>query len=201
MAALIRQLHDHRLGPAADTSADLGQALREALAALGEISEDRSEPTRLTIHVDPEPRKTSLCVQLMLAARLPPVAASGPELRRLCLFLLRNSAAAVKQARGTLTIRAEAIDAKVRMRFEDNGPPIAEDVLQHPFEPAQPAREGADALELAACRSIAHRLRGTLTMENLPGGGVRYVLELPTVGSGLSQAAAQPQIGGGTADL
>jgi signal transduction histidine kinase len=115
-----------------------------------------------------------------LPAGLPPVSSSPTDLRRLVLFLLRN--AARHAAAVGVGVSATAADGRVRLRIDDPGPPLTDEQLLHTFDPYGDARPGTYGLELAACQSLARRLRGKLTAEHRPGGGAVYVLDLPAGG-------------------
>jgi C4-dicarboxylate-specific signal transduction histidine kinase len=158
-ATLIRAFQRYRQEALLPAPADVGQVLDQAVTLLRALH-------------------GPVAVDVRLAPSLPPVQASAPELRRLCLLLLTNAAAVVDPARGSLILRAEPAGDRVLIRFEDNGPPLPAEQLPEPFDPHSAAREGSNALELAACRSIARRLRGGLSAENLPGGGAAFVLDL-----------------------
>jgi signal transduction histidine kinase len=176
MAALIRQFQRYRQQQAGPAPADLNEVIVQAVELLraGRAGSAQDRPVLLA------PAPGGAAVELHLAPDLPRVPAAAPELRRLCLFLLRNAAAAVDpDAGGAVTVRTEVAAGRVVARIEDNGPPIPPQHLPLPFEPNRPAREGTNALELAACRSMARRLDGTLEAENRPAGGVVMVLDLP----------------------
>jgi signal transduction histidine kinase len=63
--------------------------------------------------------------------------------------------------------------------MEDNGPGVAPELLPRLFEPEVVGRPGTQGLELAACKGLVRRLHGKIQADNLPGGGVAIVVELP----------------------
>jgi signal transduction histidine kinase len=160
VASLIRQLQRYRQPPAGPASADLNEVIAQAAE-------------------DVRRGAAGVAVELDLAPALPRVPAAVPELRRLCFFLLKNAAAVADPQAGAVAVRTEASGGRAVARFEDNGPAIPEEHLPQPFDPNVPAREGTNALEMAACRGMARRLEGGLAAENRPGGGVAFVLDLP----------------------
>jgi signal transduction histidine kinase len=118
-------------------------------------------------------------IHLALGPELPPVAGSRLDLARLCKFLLTNAVAASQLANGSVTIRGECGEGRLLLHVEDGGSPLAPQALPHFFEPDLRRREGTDHLQLAACRSIVRRLRGSIRAENLAAGGMTVIVELP----------------------
>ncbi len=95
---------------------------------------------------------------------------------------------AVKYAgRGTVVLRASVVEgpggkARLELVVEDTGPGIPEERLAHLFEPFDRAgrRDSKGlGLGLSLSRRIAERMGGSLTAENRPGGGARFVFAFP----------------------
>jgi C4-dicarboxylate-specific signal transduction histidine kinase len=162
-AALIKQFQRYHQ-VATPRPVDLNGAVGEALTEL------QTAPPGLP---------GGLTVEQSLAPGLPPVLGSSLELRWTCFFLLRNAAAVVPAEGGRLSVATRSDGDGVVADFADNGPGVDEDRLPHLFDPGRSVRDGTNTLELAACRNIVRRLRGNLTAENLPGGGLGVRLELP----------------------
>jgi signal transduction histidine kinase len=163
-AALIKQFQRYHQ-VATPGPVDLNRAVGEALTEL---------------QAGPPPGVAGgLAVEQSLAPGLPPVLGSRLELRWACFFLLRNAAAVLPPEGGRLCVATRSAGDVVVADFADNGPGVDEERLPHLFDPGRGVREGTNTLELAACRNIVRRLRGNLTAENLPGGGVGVRLELP----------------------
>ena len=118
-----------------------------------------------------------VAVRLDLTAGEALAAATFAEMKRLCVFLIRNAAAAAATNGGVVIVRTARGDRKATLRVEDAGPAIAPEVLPHLFEPAAAGREGTSALELAACKTLARRLQGVLRAENLDKGGAAFIVE------------------------
>lgn len=127
-----------------------------------------------------QPEAAETPIQLVPAENVPPVLGSSRDIERLCRFLLTNAVATARLTNGTVTIRLASAEGRVHLRIEDGGPTPEAATLLHYFEPDCRRREGTDHLQLAACRSIVRRLRGTIRAEDLPTGGVAVVVELPT---------------------
>jgi two-component system sensor histidine kinase MtrB len=79
---------------------------------------------------------------------------------------------------------APSVGRVVRVAVTDNGAGIAEEHLSHVFDrfyKADPSRSASrgSGLGLAIARENARLLGGDLTVANIPGGGARFVLQLP----------------------
>jgi len=102
------------------------------------------------------------------------------RLRQVVRNLLSN---AVKYTdHGSIALQAsigEGAGTTIRLVVEDTGPGIPEERLSHLFEPFDRAgRQDAKGLGLGLLlsRRIAERMEGSLTAENRPEGGARFVL-------------------------
>jgi hypothetical protein len=101
----------------------------------------------------------------------------APDVRRLVRYLVSNSVRAAAQSGGQVVVAVEPGEGGARLCVEDSAPfrpPIEVATL---FDPSSPPREGTDSLELAACRSLARRLRCGLQAENRREGGLRLTAE------------------------
>jgi len=61
----------------------------------------------------------------------------------------------------------------------DTGPGIPPENLDRIFEPYFTTKEGGTGLGLALTHRIILEHRGSIRAENVPGGGARFVIELP----------------------
>lgn len=120
-------------------------------------------------------------VLLELDPQLPPLPVAAPDLQRLCRYLFGQAAAAAALGGRKITVQTQKQHGKVTLRVEDSGPPATREQLDRLFEPSVLGREGTDRLELAACKSIVKRLRGSIRAETSAAGGVAIVVELPAV--------------------
>lgn len=71
----------------------------------------------------------------------------------------------------------------VKIRVEDSGEPIPEELLAHVFDPFFAAADGGPrtGLELAMVHGVVDQHEGVIAAENLPGGGVALSIFLPVV--------------------
>ncbi|MFP2963902.1 ATP-binding protein [Myxococcus sp. 1LA] len=130
---------------------DLGQHLRDAVAALGpgirlEVPE---EPVRL--QVDP------------------------PRIRQVLDALLAN---ALRHG-GAAEVSLEPAPAHVTVRVTDTGPGLSAEVVARLFTPFRADTEGAAGLELYVASELARLHGGTLSVESRPGQGSTFSLKLP----------------------
>lgn len=102
------------------------------------------------------------------------------RLRQVVRNLLSNAVKYTDQ--GSVALQAsvdEGTGTTVRLVVEDTGPGIPEERLSHLFEPFdRGGRQDAKGLGLGLMlsRRIAERMDGSLTAENRPEGGARFVL-------------------------
>ena len=120
---------------------------------------------------------------LSLASRLPEVELDGSAIAQVVTNLVVNAAQAAGQD-GVVRLRSRAVDARIEIVVEDTGPGIPPDVMPRLFEPfftTKPHGEGT-GLGLAVSHGIIETHGGSLTAENLPAGGARFIVTLPVVG-------------------
>jgi signal transduction histidine kinase len=184
VAELVRQWQQyrHRQQPALQ-AVDLNEVVRRVAEALsreqpgfGEVGIALAPPGDSAA----SPAGTSaVCLRLDLAEGLPRVSGTEVDLQRLVRFLIVNGVAAIPTLPGLVTVRTAQAEGKVVLRVEDNGPAVAPDMLLQVFEPLLSVREGPNRLELATCKTLAHRrLQGGIHAENRPEGGLAVVVTL-----------------------
>jgi protein-histidine pros-kinase len=109
------------------------------------------------------------------------VRAQASALRRAIGNLVDNAIRYGERAQIYLRDEAKCL----RIEVTDRGPGIPPDQLEQVFEPfyrleaSRNRHTGGVGLGLAIARDIARRQGGSLTLRNLPGGGLLAVLELP----------------------
>ncbi len=134
---------------------------------------------------EPRMRARGTQVERVLAGQLPAVAADWAQLERAVLALVIEAEAAVR-GRGVLRLttaaRHDRAGSWVTLAVEDDGPPIAADVLPHVFDPFAPRCDGrGPSVGLAAAHAIVTAHGGRLTAANRPDGGVSFLIELPAI--------------------
>jgi signal transduction histidine kinase len=113
------------------------------------------------------------------------VTAAGPilvlgdraALGQLVLNLLLN-AVTIQGPGGRVAVAVTSTREEAVVTVDDTGPGIAPEVLGRLFEPFVSGR-GSTGLGLAVCHGIVVAHGGTITGENRPRGGARFVVRLP----------------------
>ena len=121
-------------------------------------------------------------VELDIPETLPMVAVDPGLLERSVANLVEN-AVKYSPAGERVLVSASAMADRVEVRVVDRGPGVPDTAKDRIFEPFQrygDAPRGAGVgLGLAVARGFAEAMRGTLTVEDTPGGGLTMVLTLP----------------------
>jgi len=116
--------------------------------------------------------------------RVPAVLADKTRIQQVLLNLVQNAHQAMAAHAGPRVLTLRLVDAPanhVRLEVLDTGPGIPPKLLLRIFEAfstTKPAGEGT-GLGLWVSHAIIEHQRGTLRVENRPGGGARFVIELP----------------------
>lgn len=123
-------------------------------------------------------------VQVHLAPDLPLVFVDGLLLEQVFVNLFEN-AAQYTPVGTTIRITAFAAGAWVSIVVADTGPGLPAGMEERVFEKftrgnPPPGSERGSGLGLAICRAVAQVHGGSISAANRPGGGVEFVLRLPT---------------------
>ena len=163
-AAVVRDLRQFA-GPASPQRApcDLGERVTHALSA--------QEPRLLAEHVRPRAE----------LEEAPPVWAEAAQIDTLLRHLIDNArqAMAGSTSERTLTVRVAPVPGGVRLEVADEGPGISAEHLPRIFNPFFTTKEEARGLGLSVAHGIVREHGGRLWAENAPGGGARFIVELP----------------------
>jgi two-component system sensor histidine kinase HupT/HoxJ len=152
-----------------DTEVDLNEVARSALRAAQLGDENGDAPP----------------VILDLGA-LPSVRGNADRLAQVVLNLLVNARQALGRTAGArIHVATRASEAEVELEVRDNGPGIAEDVLDRVFDPFFTTRapDEGTGLGLAIAFDIAREHGGALEVRSRPGHGACFVLRLPVLGA------------------
>lgn len=118
---------------------------------------------------------------------LPQILGDGNKLEQVCMNVIQNAAQAMSDG-GTLRIRAsrngtgpDGRSTGIVVRFEDNGPGIAEDTLDRIFQPFYTTKgpEEGTGLGLSICKRIMEEHGGRLDVESEVGAGATFSLWFP----------------------
>ncbi|XXT19003.1 HAMP domain-containing sensor histidine kinase [Sorangium sp. So ce429] len=178
---ILRDLLDFAR-PAAGGAGDAGEAGEEPSGAVADAVDD------VVSLVAPQKAFRGVELARNVAPDVPPVPLSHGRLVQVLLNLLLNAADAVPRARGGARVALRAsrgADGGARIEVEDNGPGIAEAVRETLFEPFITTKQVGEGtgLGLAVCRGLVEAAGGSIGVEQAEGGGARFVVLLPAVGS------------------
>jgi signal transduction histidine kinase/ActR/RegA family two-component response regulator len=127
---------------------------------------------------------SGLRLKVEIAETLPSVNADFGQLQQVLLNLLQNAQQAMEESGqdGTLMVRtASGGPGRVRLEVGDDGPGIPEALQARIFDPfftTKPAGKGT-GLGLAIVSGFVRQHGGTVSVHSPPGGGTRFVVELP----------------------
>jgi signal transduction histidine kinase len=105
-------------------------------------------------------------------------------LARVLSNLIGNAVDALSGGEGEITLSVAKRSGKIVVTVDDTGPGVPARILPRLFDPYFSAKSGGTGLGLAIAKKIVEEHGGSITAENLRGGGFRVRFELP-------QAAAE----------
>ena len=103
------------------------------------------------------------------------------ELTQVVLNLAKNAAEAMDGRGGSVTLRTERREDRVRLLVADDGPGIPPEVMDKLFQPFFTTKETGTGIGLNISRGIARAHGGDLTCRTVPGEGTTFVLDLPAL--------------------
>ncbi len=110
---------------------------------------------------------------------------TDPNLVQQILWNLVSNACQIMEDGGNITIRGSIKSPPkenfpiIEMEVEDNGPGIPEEYRDKIFDPFFTTREEGTGLGLSVVYRIVEAMEGSMGVENVPGGGTRFVMWLP----------------------
>lgn len=106
------------------------------------------------------------------------VTADPNQLHQVFINLLQNAADAMPDG-GEVRVEHGMTSDTVSISITDTGPGIAEDAMQHLFEPFWTTKSAGTGLGLAISYRIIEAHGGSIYVETPPDGGCRFVVTLP----------------------
>jgi two-component system sensor histidine kinase HydH len=108
-----------------------------------------------------------------------PVLFGDPDLLCQVLLGLVSNAAEAVGGGGDVVLEAEPRPDAVEIVVADSGPGVAPELRAQIFEPFFTTRPKGTGLGLAVARQIVEAHEGTISVQDRPGGGARFVVRLP----------------------
>ena len=140
-------------------------------------------------------RRRSIELRIHLLEAPPLVSGDDQRLIEVVLNLLTNAEQAIVEGgrKGTVTVRCEADDDRIRISVSDDGPGIPPEILGRIFEPFFTTKEvgAGTGLGLSICQGIVRQHQGELWAESDLGAGATFHVELPVL-AGPPMRAASP---------
>lgn len=132
-------------------------------------------------------------VRQELDLSVPATMADPHQLQQVILNLLVNAEHAVSErgVAGVIELRTQRISPQcISIEVSDNGPGIPAEAAPHIFDAffTTKAPGIGTGLGLAIVQSIAEQHEGEVRFENLAGGGVKFIVELPLVPAPVAKA-------------
>ncbi|MFK7987110.1 MAG: PAS domain-containing sensor histidine kinase [Sandaracinaceae bacterium] len=115
------------------------------------------------------------------------VSADSDRLVQVMVNLLQNAHDAVREHGGAVRVHAARAGGQVEVIIDDEGEGVPEDIAGRLFEPfatTKPPGQGT-GLGLYTSYMLVDAMKGTLALENRPGGGARAVVALPAADADL----------------
>ena len=131
--------------------------------------------------------KTDLCPEN------PTVIGNPIQLEQVCMNLLTNARDALADsARKAICITSQVESGVVKLAFGDTGPGLPPGLEQRIFDPFFTTKEvgAGTGLGLSITYGIIQDHEGSITVDNRPGEGVTFLIELPLGGKGQEAEAA-----------
>jgi two-component system nitrogen regulation sensor histidine kinase NtrY len=165
-----------RMASPSPSPVDFGEVVRSVVALYGVhqgVSWDiRVDPGLGVVHVDPE------------------------QMRRAVINLMDNALAAVRGV-GAIEVSARpgSTPGSLRLDVADSGPGVEAAQREKIFTPYFSTKPRGTGLGLAIVQRIVVEHRGSIRVEDNPGGGARFIIELPGEGEADKAPVAMRQEG------
>lgn len=113
---------------------------------------------------------------------LPGICCNDRQIRQVILNILSNASDAMN-GRGKLSVKTYSLEQDnrnwVAVEIMDSGGGIPQEVLHNIFNPFFSTQSKETGLGLAICHRIVTSHHGSITVDNRPGQGVRFIVKLP----------------------
>jgi PAS domain S-box-containing protein len=143
-------------------------------------------------------KSAGVAVRLDLAKDLPALHGDADQMAQVLSNLVINAQQAMQSHAGprrlVVATRRAGSGKRVRLRVTDSGPGVPREIRSRIFEPfftTKPIGTGT-GIGLALCHNIVAAHGGTISVEDAPGGGTRFVIVLPVAPVELDVVAKGP---------
>ncbi len=171
-------------------AAKLSKSIVQKLLAFVRKDETQKEPVNIndvvssTLELKRHDFKVDrIKIEKELKDDIPLTTADFFELQQVFLNIVTNAHHAMKSMNGQrlLTVRTEANESSVHVRFQDTGTGIPKENLQKIFEPLFTTKEKGigTGLGLSVCYDIIREHSGTIYVSSEVGKGACFIVELP----------------------
>ncbi|MHB8485030.1 MAG: hybrid sensor histidine kinase/response regulator [Candidatus Acidiferrales bacterium] len=147
----------------------------------------------------------NIAIRCELAADLPATLADPHQLQQVMLNLLVNAEQAILESRGRGSIQVctrKAAESRLRVEVSDDGPGVPPHIASRIFDPFFTTKSPGlgTGLGLSIVYGIVEQHGGDVAFENQPGGGAKFVVEIPLlpVPAESVSAAAAPSADSGS---
>ena len=140
-----------------------------------------------------EYKKKGLLIEISALPENESIFADPVQLRRVFSNILDNSAKYKEKSIAKASIKSDANSDVIRIIFEDDGPGVPEDALSKLFDvfyrndPSRNNPNQGSGLGLAIASKALQRMNGKIHAENITGGGLRMMVEIPKTDGGLPE--------------
>ncbi len=128
-----------------------------------------------------EAEKLHVKIALELCEGLQKIAVDPSSLRQVFLNLIKNASEACR-SEGQLTIKTEHVPPWVKISFTDNGPGIADEMIDRVFEPFFTTKPAGMGVGLAISKRIIDAHSGKIEVGNVSPTGAQFSVFLPAHG-------------------
>ena len=107
---------------------------------------------------------------------------NAPEIQQVLLNILNNAIQALSNVERTdkeINIETAHDQEVVTLSITDNGPGIPKDQQTQIFEFSSSEKRSGMGLGLWLCKQIVTRNNGSITYQDIPQGGAKFLIRLP----------------------
>ena len=123
-------------------------------------------------------RAQGITIQAHIDDKLPETVGVRDQITQVFLNIGLNALEAL-DGNGTLSIRTDATIREIVIRFDDDGPGIAEEAVERLYEPFFTTKDQGSGLGLFICQNIVDAHGGRIDLSSEPGKGCSFAVHFP----------------------